>query len=278
TPRFSGILDYTMTGYLYAGQSRYNQVAHDLTGRGTFTILPQHFFLDGTVSYRRGIINNELPSGAGTFFLSNNRANIAMGTLGPYWIQDLGRAGTAMLRYTVGRVLYNSRGISGQNAGLLNGIPDVTSKALQFSLVSPEYQTWGWNFGYSDQRIERDFGRNIDYAVVKLGTSWQINDSTQLLADVGKENRFLPNGEVKKLGASFWDTGFEWSNSRDQLKFLVGHRFYGHSSALSWNHTAALLTTTVGYVEQPTDLNEQLLGQNPGQITLSPIGTSYIPS
>lgn len=278
TPRFSGILDYSMTGYLYAGQSRYNQVAHDLKGHGTFIILPQHFFLDGTVSYRRGIINNELPSGSGTFFLSNNRANIAMGTLGPYWVQDLGRAGTAMLRYTVGRVLYNSHGISGQDAGLLSGIPNITSKALQFSLVSPKGQTWGWNLGYSDQRIEPDFGQGIEYATAKVGTSWQIGNNLQWLADVGKENRFLPNGAVKKLGANFWDTGFDWSNTRDQLKLLVGHRFYGPSYDFSWNHTAALLTTTLGYLERPTDINQQLLGQNPGQIILSPIGVSYIPS
>lgn len=278
TPRFSGILNYSMTGYLYAGQSRYNQVAHDLEGHGTFTILPQHFFLDGAVSYRRGIINNELPSGSGTFFLSNNRANVAMGTLGPYWVQDLGKAGTAMLRYTVGRVLYNSHGISGQNAGLLNGIPDITSKALQFSLVSPKDQTWGWNLGYSDQRIEPDFGQGIEYAMAKVGTSWQINNNLQWLADLGKENRFLPNGTVKKLGANFWDTGFAWSNTRDYLKLLVGHRFYGHSYEFAWDHTAALLTTSLGYVERPTDINRQLLGQSPGQIILSPIGVSYIPS
>lgn len=278
TPRLSGVIDYTMTGYFYAGQSRYNQVAHDLMGNGTFTVLPQHFFIDGTVSYRRGIINNESPSGSGAFFLSNNRANIAMGTLGPYWIQDLGKAGTAMLRYTVGRVLYNSHGISGQDVGLLNGVPDITSKALQFSLVSPKDQTWGWNLGYSDQRIDPDFGQGIEYATAKLGTSWQISNNLQWLADVGKENRFLPNGSIKKLGANFWDTGFDWSNTRDQLKLLVGRRFYGHSYEFAWNHTAALLTTSLGYVERPTDINQQLLGQSAGQITLSPIGVSYIPS
>jgi hypothetical protein len=278
TPRFSGVLNYSMSGYLYAGQSRYNQVAHDLHALGTLTILPQHLFLDGTLSYRQAIINNELPAGSGTFFLTNNRANVAIGTLGPYWTQDLGEAGTMLLRYTVGRVLYNDHGISGQNASLLNGIPDITSKALQFSLTSPEYQTWGWNLGYSDQRIERDFGQDIHYAIVKLGASWQINNSTKLLADVGKENKFLPNGATKKLGAGFWDAGFNWSNTRDNLRLLVGHRFYGHSYELSWNHTAALLSTTVSYVERPTDLNQQLLGQNPGQIVLSPVGISYIPS
>lgn len=277
-PRFSGLLDYTLTGYLYAGQSSYNQLAQNLRTQARFTIFPQHLFVDGTATYGREVINNQLPAGSGTFFLSNNRANVAMGTLSPYWIQELGRVGTMALRYTLGRVLYNDHGISGRNAGLLNGIPDITSKAFQFSVVSPEGQAWGWNLGYSDQRIEPDFGRGIEYAIAKLGTSWQISNNTQLLADVGKENRFLPDGTTKKLGANFWDIGVDWSNTRNHLKLLVGHRFYGRSYEFSWMRTAALLTTTLSYEERPTDINQQLLGGNPGQGTFSPVGVSYIPS
>jgi len=278
SPRLAGLVDYEMTGYLYAGQSRHNQLAHNLTAQGRFTILPQHFFVDGTARYRREVIDSELSSGSGAFLLNNNQANVAMGTLSPYWIQDLGKVGTAMLRYTLGRVLYNDHGISGQNGDQLRGIPNITSKAVQFSVASPEDQIWGWNLGYSDQRIEPDFGRGIEYATAKLGLSWQINDSTQLLADVGKENQFLPDGTSRKLGASFWDVGFDWSNSRDHLKALVGHRFYGRSYQMSWGHTAALLTTVLSYTEQPTDLNQQLLGQSLGQIITSPTGISYIPS
>jgi hypothetical protein len=277
SPRFAGLVNYQMTGYLYAGQSRHNQLAHDLAAQGRFTVLPQHFFVDGAATYRREIVDSQLSSGSGAFLLNNNQANVAMGTLSPYWVQDLDRVGTAMLRYTLGRVLYNNHGISGQHANQLSGIPDITSKAVQFSVVSPEDQIWGWNLGYSDQRIEPDFGRGIEYATAKLGISWQVNNNTQLLADVGKENQFLPDGTSRKLRASFWDAGFDWSNSRDHLKALVGHRFYGRSYQLSWAHTAALLTTVVSYVEQPTDINQQLLGRGLGQ-NIPPIGVSYIPS
>ncbi len=277
SPRFSGLVNYQMTGYLYAGQSRHNQLAHDLAAQGRFTVLPQHFFVDGAAAYRREIVDSQLSSGSGAFLLNNNQANVAMGTLSPYWIQDLDKVGTAMLRYTLGRVLYNSHGISGQHANQLSGIPNITSKAVQFSVVSPEDQIWGWNLGYSDQRIEPDFGRGIEYATAKLGISWQVNNNTQLLADVGKENQFLPDGTSRKLRASFWDVGFDWSNSRDHLKALVGHRFYGRSYQLSWAHTAALLTTVLSYVEQPTDINQQLLGRGLGQ-SIPPIGVSHIPS
>ncbi len=277
-PRFSGLLDYRLTASLYPAQSRYNQVAHNLKARGTFTVLPQHLFVDGIALYSRELINNESSSGSGTFFLNNNSANVARGAISPYWIDDLGRLGTVSLRYTLGRVMYNDNGISGQSAGRLNGIPDITSKAVQFSLQSPKDQTWGWNFGYSDQRIEPDFGQGIEYAVAKLGTSWQVSNSTQLLADVGKENSFLPDGTTRRLGASFWDAGFKWSNTRDYLRVLVGHRFYGKSYEFAWSHTAALLTTNVSYTERPTDINQQLLGQNFGQSISVPGSISNLPS
>lgn len=278
TPRFVGLVDYRMTGYLYAGQSHSSQLAQDLKANGTFALLPQHLFLDGQASYGREVINNQLPSGSGAFFLDNNHLNVAMGALSPYWVQDLGKVGTMKLRYTVGRVVYNDRGIPGHRAAASSGIPNVTSKGAQFDLTSPDYETWGWNLGYSEQRIEPDFGPGIEYAMGRLGASWQVGSRVKLLADAGKENRFLPDGTSRKLGASYWNVGIDWSNTRDNLKLLVGHRFYGRSYQFSWNHTAALLATNVSYMEQPTDLNQQLLGQNPGQVITLPVGLSRIPS
>lgn len=277
-PRLSGVFDYALTGYLYKGQSQHNQLAQNLDAQGTLAIVPQHFFLDGTALYGREIINNQLPVGSGSFFLDNNRANVAAGTLSPYWLQGLGNLGTMSLRYTRGRVVYNDRGIPAQNNALLTAIPNVTSNALQFSVVSPKDLTWGWNLGYSEQRLEPDFGLGIEFAVAKLGTSLQVSTTTQLLADVGKENKFLPDGTVQKLGAGFWDVGFDLSDMQDDFKLLAGHRFYGHSYLFSWSHLAALLTTSISYSEQPTDYNQQLLNLNPADIVTSPSIIPRIPS
>ncbi|TAL88938.1 MAG: TIGR03016 family PEP-CTERM system-associated outer membrane protein [Rhodanobacter sp.] len=278
-PRFSGVLDYTLTGYLYEGQASHKQLAQNLSANGTFTILPQHFFIDGGAMYRRELINNELSAGSGAFFLNNNQANVAIGTLSPYWLQDLGRVGSMTLRYTRGRVLYNDRGIPAQSHAQLNGIPDVTSNAVQFQLVSPEGQTWGWNLGYSDQRLDPDFGPGVQFAKATAGVSYQVSNSLHLLADGGKESKFQPDGTVQRLGAPFWDVGFTWSNTRDDFKLMTGHRFFGRSYQLSWTHHAALLTTTLGYVEQPTTYNQQLLGFNSGSVLTRPTGIgASIPS
>lgn len=275
-PRLSGILNYTLTGYLYPGKASHNQVAQKLDARGTFTILPQHLFLDGSALYGREVINSELPVGSGTFFLDRNRANVSRATLSPYWIQDLGSVGMMTLRYSYGRVMYDTKGISGQNAGLLTGVPDITSNGVLFSVVSPQYRKWTWNFDYSNQLIQRDFGPSARFAIAKLATAVKISDSTSLLADVGKENNFRPDGTVDTMGASFWDVGVERSSARNTVRAMVGHRFYGHSYQFSWTRSAALLTTAISYVEKPTDLNQQLLGQ--GADVIPPVGFFAVPS
>jgi len=277
-PRFFGVLDYTLNGYVYAGQASHNQLAQDLNAQGTVTAIPQHFFIDGTARYGQQIINNEAPAGSGTFFLDSNHANVGIGTISPWWLQDFGRLGVMTLRVTRGRVVYNHRGIPDENRNLLTGIPDVTSNAVQFSLVSPSYERWGWNLGYTQQRSIPDSGHSLEFARAQAGMSYQLNANARLLADAGKENQYLPDGTVKHLGANFWDAGVQWANTRDSFKLLAGHRFYGRSAQLSWTHQAALLTTVVQYDEKPTDLNQELLGQNPGEIVVTPGGGIFVPS
>ena len=291
-PRFSGTVDYSITGYLYTGGAHTHQVAQNLTAQGLFTVVPDHLFVAGDATYGRAVVNDALPSGAGTFFLDNNRANVATASLSPYWIQELGNVGTATVRYTHGRVSYNTRGIPnegpsapisldnpGGNRPVLAGISDVNSDAIQASLVSPEGQRLGWNVMYSGQRLDYGSARPASrFAIAKGGLNWQLNANTRLLVDAGKENKYLPDGTVEILAAPFWDAGFQWSSARDSLRVLVGHRFFGRSGEFSWTHTAALLTTTVSYTEQPTDLNQQLLGQNPGSVALPPVNSGQIPA
>ncbi|NII11173.1 TIGR03016 family PEP-CTERM system-associated outer membrane protein [Oleiagrimonas sp. C23AA] len=278
--RLSGVIDYTLTGYLYEGQHHGKQLTHNLDAQGSVTVLPDHFFISGSAVYGSQIISNETSAVPGTYFLSNNRANVARGTLSPYWVQDVADVGTATLRYSYGRVVYNTNGIPSQkqSENVLAGVPDVSSHTLQFGFSSPKDRSVGWNLRYSDQRIEPDYGRGLEYAIAQAGGYVELNYSLRLLADAGRESQFFPDGSVDKLGASFWDVGVSWADALNSLEAKFGHRFYGRSYQFSWRHTAARLNTTVSYVEQPTDINQQLLGQNPGDIVSTPVNGSIIPS
>lgn len=277
-PRFSGELDYTLSGYVYAGHGGGTQVAHDLDTDGTLVVYPQHLFLAGAATYSRAVIDQRRPTGPGTFFLDNNHANVGTATLSPYWVQDLGAAGLMTLRYTRGRVVYNRHGIRGAHGNLLAGTRNISSDGINFSIISPRDDIWGWRLVYVGQRLEPDHGKALKFATATLGVSRRLGIHLRLLANAGRENRYLPDGSTDELGTSFWNAGLNWSNARNQFEILAGHRFYGRSVQLSWNHHATLLNTRVSYEERPTDLNQQLLGRHRGIRAHVTLPTSSIPS
>jgi hypothetical protein len=55
-PRFSGMVDFSLTGYLYTGGSHRLQLAQNLHTQGTLTVLPEHFFIQGAATERRGVL------------------------------------------------------------------------------------------------------------------------------------------------------------------------------------------------------------------------------
>ncbi len=277
-PRLSGFLNYSLAAYAYRGHTQTHQVAQRLHASGTFTFIPKHFFLDGLATYSRQIVNNQLPAGTGSYLLNNNQANSGVAVLSPYWVQDLGTLGTMEARYSRGRIVYNTRGIPGQSSTLLNGIPDATSNGVLFGLQHSKSGFWNWSLSYARQRIEPDFGPGQEFEAAKFGLGLQVSRELELLADAGKENRYLPNGTFERLGARFWDAGFSWGNSLDHFKVLVGHRFYGHSYSVTWTHEAALLVTTLGYREETTSLSQRLLSSNPTDEVLLPLAVPRVPS
>lgn len=284
-PRLTAVFNATLSGYVYAGHSDENQLAEHLNTHGTLAMVPQHLYLDGAASYGRQIINNAAPAG-GTFFLNNNRANVATAMLSPYWVQNLGRVGTMTLRYSEGRVAYNTHGIKGTSGNELVGISDITTYGLNFSIVSPKDEIWGWKLLYSGERLKPDGRESLRFARAMFELSRQISLHGRVLADVGKENHYYPDGRVATLGAKFWDAGYQWSDTRNFFELRGGHHFYGRSARVAWTHNAARLTTHVGYEEHPTDLNQQLManasGLNASELSAPnlnvPQGISGVPS
>lgn len=277
SPRFSMQMDLNLAGYMYSKHEQANQVSHDSQLQGSLAIIPDHLFLEGSGSYRRAIVDARAPAGSGSFFLTGNQANVASGVLSPYWIQQLGRVGSMTLRYSRGRVVYNRNGVDSLGTPQPAGIPGASSEGVNFSVVSPADETWGWNVHYDGERIQSDLGRDIRFETAKLGLSRQLGLHTRLIANGGRENKYLPNGDIDELGANFWNAGLQWADTRNAFKVLIGHRFYGRSAELDWTHHAARLTTRVSYQERPTDLNQQLLGQL-SMIGMPPPGMGANPS
>lgn len=275
-PRFSGVVNYSLTGYAYSDNSSSNRVAQDLDAIGRLTLVPQHFFLDGFAKYDHENIDNYIPPGYGTFYLGTNRTNVGVAQLSPFWQQDFGQVGLMTIRYSLGRVVYDRSGgysSSGfSSAGYL--LPNVTSNGLQFKLTQPRDAKLGWDVNYASQVLSPSYGADVRFQTLTAGVWYRVNQTLRFLGDLGRENNYRADGTARGLGATRYDVGLEWDTPQNHVLLKVGHRFFGPSSEFSWTHTASRLSTVLRYQQRPTDINAELLEQNIGPGVVWPVNVN----
>lgn len=267
-PRFSGVVNYSLTGYAYSGNSAYNTVAQDLDAIGRLTVVPQHLFVDGFAKYDHENLSDFMPPGYGTFYIGTHRVNVGVARLSPYWQQSFGAAGIMTLRYSLGRVVYDR---AGDSVGANYALPDVTSNGLQFKLEQPRDARLGWSVNYAWQRLDPSFGPDVRFQTATASVWYRVNETLRFLGDLGRENNYRADGTAESLAATLWDVGLQWTSPTNDVTVKLGHRFFGPSSELSWTHTAARLSTVLRYEQRPGDINMELLNQNLGPGTVWPV-------
>lgn len=266
-PRLKGKIDYKLQGLIYAGHSDMNHAYNQLNANGTIELIKDTLFMDGTTIYDHQVIDPQKVGGRENLFGGNNRTGVSATTLSPYLMHDFGAFGIATLRYAYGRDIYSS------------DIPNVTSNMLSFDLArQPTYGSFTYDLHYLHQRLNPDQGRDLSFESAGLGLQYYLSRRTSLLANVGKENNFLPDGTVDRLGSNFWSVGVRWASFQNQLKILYGHRFFGQSYEFDWQHDGAAYHTDVSYREEPTDYNRLLLQRAPSTLIESQLPTDILPS
>ncbi|HET8551479.1 MAG TPA: TIGR03016 family PEP-CTERM system-associated outer membrane protein [Gammaproteobacteria bacterium] len=266
-PRLRGKIDYHLQGLVYAGHSDMNHVYNQLDANATIELLEDTLFMDGTTIYDHQVINPEKVGGRENLFGGNNRTGISATTLSPYLMHDFGAFGIATLRYAYGRDIYTS------------DIPNVTSNTLSFDLArQPTYGNLTYNLHYLHQRLNPDQGRDLSFEQAGLGLQYYLSAHTSLLANVGKENDFKPNGTIDRLGSNYWNVGVRWASIQNEFKILYGHRFFGKSYEFDWHHEGPDYHTDLQYREEPTDYNRLLLSRTPSTLIETQLPTDILPS
>lgn len=259
-PRLQATVDYRLQGLVYAEHSDMNHAYNQLNANATLEAIEDWFFIAGRTIYDHQVIDPEETGGRSNLFGSSNRTGISATTISPYIQHSLGSIGVATLRYGYGRIFYSS------------DIPDVTSNTYSFLLArQPQYGPLTYDLFYLNQKIDPDRGRDLSFKRARLGLQYHVSARTSLVANVGKENRFLPNGTIDELGSTFWNAGARWHSEQDQLEILYGHRFFGATYQFSWRHDGADVHTDVSYREEPTNYNRMLLGRRPSTAIQSPV-------
>lgn len=248
-------LDYT----LYA--LSFNGGHHDFLQSGKLVsitqVIPRWFELDLSGERTQGAADPALPSNSQFLLPISNLANYTNGVIRPI-LKHAFHDFQIQASYT--------RGFG--DSGLVSGLASPTLAAT----LGSSYRSNDRDAGFTVSSVDRDarltwaadYERDqLDYespyfltyrddqADAQLGL---LTISTlRLIARGGKESN--PQNGISQGGlqASYWAGGFDWSTGpRDELRFLIGHRFFGRTYEATWRREARLLKLEIDYTEQPT--------------------------
>jgi uncharacterized protein (PEP-CTERM system associated) len=169
-----------------------------------------------------------------------------------------------------------TRGIS--NSGLVSGesTPQASNligssyrsnlRAAAFAVSSVDKNarlTWTADFERDQTYYESPYFSRFRYERANAQVGLLTIPTLRLLARGGKESN--PQNGISQGGlkATYWAGGFDWSDGpRDELRFLIGHRYFGRTYEAMWHRESRLLRLEVNYTEQPTTESGLLMQQS----------------
>lgn len=246
--RFDINAQYTMNNLIYANNSNLTRIRHRLNASATTELLKDHFFIEGRSSISQWNTNLLGPQTTDNILATGNRRTIQFYSVSPYFIYQFGNFASTELRYT--------RGILKSG---VNGFRDSQRDSYQFSLNSGDkFRKLAWGFDYSNQMIHFNrFNRKIELERSIANLRYNVNSRFGLTASGGYErNSFI---SIRgKPSSPTWTVGFDWApNTRTDLRFSVGQRFFGDTYAGELNYRTRLSTWRILYAEDITTLNQQ---------------------
>ncbi len=241
----------------YANDSDRNDIYHNIDANSTAVLVPDNFFLDTGVGYGQATIDSRGAFSDDLALDTGNRTDALRVNVSPYYQQDLGRIGRSSARYRYSSVEYDE------------GVPDIERHSGSFTLVNPsEADTWSYVASYRTERVERDNREDPDWfdnAYLELG--YLMTPRLRLLARGGAETDYLEDGTQDRLGSTYWDAGFRWSDARTTLEARYGQRFFGDSYVFRFSRRASRLTASIQYNESP-EVTDRLSFADPEDLGL----------
>jgi uncharacterized protein (PEP-CTERM system associated) len=131
-----------------------------------------------------------------------------------------------------------------------------------------------WDTQYTRSQTDYQQAQRYLYESATLDLGYRVAPDWRLLARGGAESDPRAGIGNGGLGATSYAGGFDWVPSiRDEIRALVGRRFYGTSYEGLWRHTSRMLELSASYLEQPTTEDNQYVAGNVGAAPPPPLGT-----
>ena len=121
-----------------------------------------------------------------------------------------------------------------------------------------------WDAEYTRTQTSYQLAQRYLNESATLNLGYRVVPDLRLIARGGAESN--PNTGVGNggLGSSSYAGGIDWVPTlRDEVRALIGKRFYGTSYEGLWRHTSRVVELNVSYLEQPTtEDNRYVAGSN----------------
>lgn len=264
-------LDYELQALYFSNTSGNDQVFHTGALGAEWMAIPNWLTFEVGGARDQVVVDPTQPSNVDNMFSVGNLAD-STDAHATATVRHLFRSALLVADYTRGFVKYDA--VDDTNPALVAG-DDSKNDAAHLSLSSADANavfTWAGRVrheevSYEDQRLVfEDQVFKYDRADVELG--YGVTHALRLIAIGGAESDdSLTEAESDGgFDSTLWQAGFDWRPSvRDELRLLVGHRFFGKSYEALWRRTSRMATIDVSYTEEPTTQTQQrVLRPTPG--------------
>lgn len=245
--RFNANVNYMMNNLIYAQNSNFSQIRHQLNSTGTAELYKDLFFVDGRAMITQQNISFLGPQAIDNVNVTGNRANISAYSISPYLRHRFQNFATAELRYTRNWVNSNT-----------NALFNSSGDGVLFNLNSgTEFKTLNWGVNYSNQMTHFSTGRTIELERSTANLRYMLTPQFGLTATGGYErNSFISiRGSPS---APLWTVGLVWEpTERTSISVSGGQRFFGNTYSAQASHRTRLTIWNLSYNQNITTFNQQ---------------------
>jgi uncharacterized protein (PEP-CTERM system associated) len=232
----------------------------DASGHGE--LVSRALFVDARAGVSQQNTSLLAPQADNNVNANPNRTTVRRYSISPYLHREFGTNAVGEVRLT------NDAVHAGANSGSASG--SISNKFDASVSSGSAYKLLTWNFALTKAHIVYDIsGQKVDQQRISATIGSLLTPEVRLIGNVGYEHSGYPSTTGQELKGVFWAVGPEWTpSSRTRMSATFGHRYFGASRALHFEHRARRAVWGLDYSESATTVRNNILLQAPSALAV----------
>jgi uncharacterized protein (PEP-CTERM system associated) len=250
TQRLQAFIDYELQALYFEESDGNEEIFHTGELGVNLEAIPEWLFLELGATHTQTVIDPTQPQNINNLFASGNTADATSARISPILRHAFGQV-ELEASYTQGLLDYDEVEDPDQSDFSLDDSENRNTSVALRSLDTEATVTW--ETSYNRDKVEYDLALPFDYERVNAELGFRVSPTLRLIARGGLESDPLQIVSDGGLDETTYAGGFSWrTGERNELRVLVGERFFGTSYDVLWRRVARALEMEVSYVELPT--------------------------